>query len=50
MREGAADKEAAAGLMAARPQAIGGGGSPHRIGCSRTGVVAVPARSRWRWL
>jgi hypothetical protein len=29
--------------MAARPRAIGGGGSPHKIGCSRTGVVAVPA-------
>ena len=29
--------------MAARPQAIGGGGSPHSVRCSRTGGVAAPA-------
>jgi hypothetical protein len=44
--EGAADKETAAGLMAARPQAIGGGSSSHRIGCSRNSVVAAPELAR----
>ncbi len=38
MKEGTADKEPAAGLMAARPQAIGG------LACPK-GLDAAPARS-----
>jgi len=45
MKEGTADKEPAAGLMAARPQAIGGLACPKGLDAVALAWLQTPARS-----